>query len=931
MEKIRQPSGARARSLRRLLRASSCAAALVVSSMAAYDAQAAPSFTTFESGQVRPLALSPGGHLLFAVNTPDARLEVYGVDGGALTHRGSIPVGMEPVAVAARSEGEVWVVNHLSDSVSVVKISADGSSGQVVRTLLVGDEPRDIVFAGHGGKRAFVTTAHRGQNSPIDPQLTTPGVGRADVWVFDANNLGASLGGDPLTIVTVFSDTPRALAVSPDGTRVYAAAFHSGNRTTTINGLTFDISRKPEPSTNFEGVPAPPTSLVVQFDGAHWVDEEGDVFDDVPRLSLPDEDVFVLDATANPPRQIPGAAGFYTGVGTILYDMAVNPVTGKVYVSNTDARNVHRFEGPGVFAGHSVRGHVVENRVTVLGAGGAVSPIHLNPHIDYASCCAPVPNAESEKSLALPTGMAVSRDGKTLYVAALGSSKIGVFDTAALESDTFVPDAADQIELTGGGPTGVVLDDAHHRLYALTRFDDGISVIDTRAKAEVAHTTMYSPEPAKVVAGRPFLYDARHTSSHGDQACGSCHVFADFDSLAWDLGNPDNPVTPDPNPMAVPENPVLSPPDATFHPMKGPTTTQSLRGLANHGPMHWRGDRTGAGAAPSVQPDSGAFDERAAFKAFQVAFNSLLGRDGPIADADMDKFTDFILEVTYPPNPIRALDSSLNAQEQEGSDLFFGPRAFDTNRCARCHVVDPNGNPGVEHPGFFGTSGLSSTDFGPQVVKVPHFRNAYQKVGMFGLAPNPSFFVNNTGDDMGDQVRGFGFFHDGSTDTFDHFVGIVLFSSLFSPDGFTLDATGEEQRRAVEAFIMAADSNMAPIVGQQATLTRDDGAVAGPRIDLLEARAAAGDCDLVAKLSGHDGDHGYLYLGNGTFQGDRQAQPPITDGALRALASGNHTITFTCAPPGSGLRMALDRDEDGYLDGDEIAAGSDPADPNSTP
>ena len=27
--------------------------------------------------------------------------------------------------------------------------------------------------------------------------------------------------------------------------------------------------------------------------------------------------------------------------------------------------------------------------------------------------------------------------------------------------------------------------------------------------------------------------------------------------------------------------------------MKGPMTTQSLRGMANHGPMHWRGDRTG--------------------------------------------------------------------------------------------------------------------------------------------------------------------------------------------------------------------------------------------------------------------------------------------------------------------------------------------------
>ena len=56
------------------------------------------------------------------------------------------------------------------------------------------------MFAGPGKARAFITTAHRGQNVPFDPQLTTPGVGRADVWVFDARHLGDSLGGDPLTM-----------------------------------------------------------------------------------------------------------------------------------------------------------------------------------------------------------------------------------------------------------------------------------------------------------------------------------------------------------------------------------------------------------------------------------------------------------------------------------------------------------------------------------------------------------------------------------------------------------------------------------------------------------------------------------------------------------------------------------------------------------
>src|SRR5579872_6873865 len=87
------------------------------------------SFTLFESGQVRPLTLSPSGKLLFAANTPDNRLEVFRVDGHGLQHRASIPVGLEPVAVAARSDNEVWVVNHLSDSVSVVALDGDGNRG----------------------------------------------------------------------------------------------------------------------------------------------------------------------------------------------------------------------------------------------------------------------------------------------------------------------------------------------------------------------------------------------------------------------------------------------------------------------------------------------------------------------------------------------------------------------------------------------------------------------------------------------------------------------------------------------------------------------------------------------------------------------------------------------------------------------------------
>src|SRR6185295_16688295 len=142
----------------------------------------------------------------------------------------------------------------------------------------------------------------------------------------------------------------------------------------------------------------------------------------------------------------------------------------------------------------------------------------------------------------------------------------------------------------------------------------------------------------RVVTGRRFLYDAAFSSSHGDSSCASCHVYGDLDSLAWDLGNPDGQVAVDPGPFAVP---LLNPftgrfVDPVVHPMKGPMTTQSLRGLANHGPMHWRGDRTGGNEAPSIQPDSGAFDERAAFRTFQAGFTNLLGRSTTIPVADME-------------------------------------------------------------------------------------------------------------------------------------------------------------------------------------------------------------------------------------------------------------------------------------------------------
>src|SRR5262249_39831756 len=155
-----------------------------------------------------------------------------------------------------------------------------------------------------------------------------------------------------------------------------------------------------------------------------------------------------------------------------------------------------------------------EARVTVID-GFDVLPRHLNKHIDalpQGYRTTPMPAGIKGASLATPLDMALASDG-TLYVAAFGSSAVGVFAAGDIEADNSPPAAADQIAVSGGGPTGRALDEAHDRLYVLTRFDNALKVIDTATATEIGQHPLHNPEPPAVVDGRRFFYDARLTSS----------------------------------------------------------------------------------------------------------------------------------------------------------------------------------------------------------------------------------------------------------------------------------------------------------------------------------------------------------------------------------------------------------------------------------
>ncbi|MGI1677097.1 MAG: hypothetical protein K6L75_00020 [Cellvibrionaceae bacterium] len=847
-------------------------------------------FVTFESGQVRPLALSSDGNQLFAVNTPDNRVEIFDVSGNVPQLIDSVLVGLEPVAVALRNDSELWVVNHLSDSVSILDVST--FPVKIKNTLLVGDEPRDIVFAGRNKDIAYITTAHRGQNAPFDPQLTREGIGRADVWVFDSNDIGDSLGGSPVTILNMFGDTPRALAVNADGTRVYAAILNSGNRTTV---LTDDRGEgginKPSPSTDDNGNDEPETGLIVQYDGRNWKDNgdptrniPGSNWDDRVKINLPDYDVFTIDAS----RSVPRVINETSGVGTTLFNMAVNPSSGNLYVSNQEARNVVRFEGPGTRS-TTVNGHFVESRITVVD-GNNVNPRHLNKHINYDSNLGTT--SERSRSLATPLEMAVSDNGNDLYVVAMGSNKLARFSTNQLENNTFNPSAENHLVLTGGGPTGVVLDDSRDRAYVLTRFDNGISVVNTSASlSEISHITMFNPEPAIVKNGRRFMYDANYTSSRGDSSCSGCHIFGDMDHLAWDLGNPDEVTFRTPN--VYNENIPSFGRNRDVHPMKGPMTTQSFRGMKGNGPMHWRGDRTGQTAS------FGETLEEQAFEDFNVAFVGLLGREDELTESEMDAFAKFVLELTYPPNPIANLDNSLTSQQQQALQIYNTVTSDTLTNCNGCHRLNPD-------LGQFGTDGTMSIEGAgvAEDMKIPHLRNMYQKVGMFGK--NSQLNVPF----LGDQIRGFGFDNSGAN-------GSVF--GFLSENAFTLS---DSDTRLVEDLVLAFQSEMNPIVGQQVTVlpsNRNRSDISN-RLDLLVERALVinprPECELVASMVLASQRVSWVMNDEGVFVASDHNQSALTLDGLEDLTTEN-SITFTCVPPGNGTRIGVDRDEDGIFNAND--------------
>jgi DNA-binding beta-propeller fold protein YncE len=782
---------------------------------------ASPAYANFEPSQTNPIRLSPDGTRLFAVNTPNASLSVFDVTTpSAPKLLVQIPVGLGPVSVNPLSDDVAWVVNQVSNSISVVSVSQGIVTGTIYMKLplaggMSGGEPMDVVFA---GAFAYVSVSRAHQIAVIN----------TSTQVLE-------------TTIPLFGDSPRAMAVSPDGKTVYAALALAGNGTTIVP----DTNAPPQcgtpgqpqcvPAMNPALPPPPQVGLIVTASNPAWNPS-------FITFTMPANGVAVLTTGASP------ALSYYSYVGTVNLGLAVNPVTGDVYVANTDALNTINFQP-------NLCGHFVNNRITrIQVATSAITPFNLNPTVAYG--CAPN-SADLSIALAQPTGMVFDPSGNFLYVAAFGTDRVAKVSTIGSTAGKVLgfvdvslhPTNPAQVDPANKrGPRGLALNPVANAntLYVLNRIANTISVISTSSFDSVASEIAIgaNPEPASIQAGRGFLYDAK-LSGTGTAACAACHVDSEMDHLDWNLGDPTGDMT-----SFVQDGQTF-----LYHPMKGPMFTQPLRGLVNVAPYHWRGDK------PNLA-------------AFNVAFQELMGGT-QIDDTDMASFTTFMNSVQYLPNPnqtlARGLPTSLN-----GGDPVTGLLDFTTVTgtfpgpvtCQSCHTADPG-------PGTNLLIRPADDTQAQQPMKVPQLRAIYQK-NLFDREATAT-------------IDGFGLVHDGPKSSMISFLAGTAFS------GYT-----QTEKDNIAAFCLAFDTGTAPAVGYTITLTKTTVAAAQSDWNLLQTQAGApANIDLIGRGTLNHVIHGLLYQpSSNNYISDTGVL--YTQATLQGLIAAGDTVSIMGVYPGTG-------------------------------
>jgi YVTN family beta-propeller protein len=598
---------------------------------------------TFMSPHASPIAISGGR--VFVVNTPSDTVDVI----HAATRKiyGRVNVGIDPVGVAVRPDGkEVWVSNHVSDSVSV--IDSDPASAtylQVIATVQEFDpetratrfdEPVGIAFASN--EKTYVALSS--ENTIAVVNVATRKVTKR---------------------LTITAQDPRAITVRGD--RLYVIPFESNNKTQ-LSGGTGEIDG----------------DLVTFNAHEHSIANNnvlslGHVVDIIKHPKVPDRDLYVFDTETDKLVEVVDT------LGTLLYGLTVDS-TGRVFIAQTDARNeVNGRSGTKKHGLKELENRAFLNRITNVGlqedSAGSPTFIDLEP--------LPPSYPEPDIALATPFAIQISDDDSTLVVSAAGSDKLFTVDAAS-------GDVLGRVDV-GAVPRGIALESGEagkaSQAWVLNAVANTVSLVDVSdsASPKVVDTiSLEDPTHPAVKRGR-IAFNTASASTTGTFSCASCHPDGHTDQLLWVLKTP----------IVTGGNQIM------------PRSTMPIRGLRDTAPFHWDGipgDPYGGNNSANIHgsdPPNSSIDDPASSTRNLIdgglaATMSLAGdktvndegKAGALSAAERDDMATFLLSVPYPPAQRRAYTNVVSGEAEQGFKLFhidgdLDPSKLRPNVCGNCH------------------------------------------------------------------------------------------------------------------------------------------------------------------------------------------------------------------------------------------------------
>ncbi len=432
----------------------------------------APVPNPFDDGPIQPhrvhpfaVALTPNGQTAFVTLRgselePGALLAVVDVVRGRLTRR--VDVGPRPTAVRIHPAGNFAVVlSQLSRNATVHAVPSGELRGQIA----LGFYAQDLVFD-PSGTRMFVS--NRASDRIEEYNL-----------VQSNTTLEATLGRSAPA-----GANPGALAMSPDGSKVYVTA--AGD----LGVRAFDIT---------------------SFEQAAFIDLNAPVFDIkavgpwMVATTLNDTDGLPCEDDADYPGE--QGDGYY-----------------EIITDRTCSRG---------FAD-------IQNEIAII------DPMLDEVAVRYTSDTAEISEADREGDHPLELMKVVG--SLPFGLAAVGADRAFVtmgasFEVVELVLDDSDPAVAPKLDMprawdTGFAPRGIAADSAGETLVVANMLGESVSIFQTEdgSRTDVALATSEPPFPAtNAEVGELFFFTSKY-STDGDQACVHCHPDAESDGKSWGVG-----------------------------------------------------------------------------------------------------------------------------------------------------------------------------------------------------------------------------------------------------------------------------------------------------------------------------------------------------------------------------------------------------------